>query len=159
MTSSFGLFRSALEDGIDLPCDAFVIGEPVSVVELDYDGNLRRGLVARCTREDSSEHRVSASEVVLAEQSDGGNLIAAYRKWSGLDPWREQAAPPPRRKRQHKVAATDLDLSGPIELVVLSVKTKHTNQKISTRKGDIAAEIKRYLDGERPPGAVRQVRK
>ncbi len=37
--------------------------------------------------------------------------------------------------------------------------TKHTNQKISTRKGDIAAELKRCLDGERPPGAVRQARK
>ena len=39
-------------------------------------------------------------------------------------PWPEQAAPPPRRERQHRVAATDLDLSGPIELVVLSVKEK-----------------------------------
>ncbi len=44
-------FHSALEDGIELPCDAFVIGEPVSVVEFDYDGNLRRGLVARRRRE------------------------------------------------------------------------------------------------------------
>jgi len=73
-------FQSALEDGIELPCDAFVIGEPVSVVEFDYDGNQRRGLVARCRREDGSEHRVSASEVALAEQSKGGHLIAAYRR-------------------------------------------------------------------------------
>jgi hypothetical protein len=34
----------------------------------------------------------------------------------------EQIAAPTRRKRQHKVAATDLDVSRPIELVVLSVK-------------------------------------
>jgi hypothetical protein len=115
-------FHSALDDGIELPCDAFVIGEPVSVVEFDYDGNQRRGLVARCRREDGSEHRISATEIELAEQSSGGHFIAAYRKWSGLDPWPEQAAPPSRRKRQHKVAPTDLDLSGPIELVVLSVK-------------------------------------
>ncbi len=33
-------------------------------------------------------------------------------------------AAPSRRRRRHKVAATDLDLSGPIELVVLSVKEK-----------------------------------
>jgi hypothetical protein len=117
-------FHCALEAGIVLPCDAFVIGEPVSVVAFDYDGNLRRGLVARCRREDGSEHSVSASEVVLAEQSNGGHLIAAYRKWSGLDPWPERAPPPPLRKRRHKVAATDLDSSGPIELVVLSVKEK-----------------------------------
>ena len=129
-------FHSALEDGIELPCDAFVIGEPVSVVEFDYDGNLRRGLVARCRREDGSEYTVSASEVVLAEQSKGGHLIAAYRKWSGLAPWPEQAAPHPRRKRRHKVAATDLDSSGPIELAVLSVKEKAARCRGRGRRGD-----------------------
>lgn len=115
-------FHSALKEGIKLPCDAFVIGEPVSVVGFDYDGNPRCGLVARCRREDGSEHTVSASEVVLAEQSRDGHLIAAYRKWLGLEPWPEQAGPPPRHKRRHKVATTDLDLSDRIELVVLSVK-------------------------------------
>lgn len=117
-------FHCAFEDGIELPCDAFVIGEPVSVVEFDYDGNQRRGLVARCRRDNGSEHRVSASDVSLAEHSRGAHLVAAYRKWSGLDPWPEQANPPTRKKRRHKVAATDLDLSNPIELVVLSVKEK-----------------------------------
>jgi hypothetical protein len=115
-------FQCTFEDRIELPCDGFVIGEPVSVIGFDYDGNQRRGLVARCRREDGSEHTVSASEVELAEQSKGGHLIAAYRRWSGLDPWPERAAPPSRKKRRHKVAATDLDLSSPIELVVLSVK-------------------------------------
>lgn len=117
-------FRYAFEDDIELPCDAFVIGEPVSVVGFDYDGNQRRGLVARCKSEDGSEHTVSAAEIVLTEQSKGGHLLAAYRKWLGLDPWPEQAATPSGKKRRHKVAATDLDLSGPIELVVLSVKAK-----------------------------------
>jgi hypothetical protein len=117
-------FHCAFEDGFELPCDAFVIGEPVSVVEFNYDGNQRRGLVARCRREDGSEHAVSASEVTLAEHSKGGHLIAGYRQWLGIDPWSERAATPPRREHRHKVAATDLDLSGPIELVVLSVKEK-----------------------------------
>jgi hypothetical protein len=62
-------FFQAFEDGVPVPCDAFVIGEPVSVVSFDYDGNQRRGLVARCRREGSSEYLVSASEVVLAPQS------------------------------------------------------------------------------------------
>ena len=48
----------ALLDGIDaaldLPLDVHVIGEPVSLVALDYDGNSRRGVVARCRREDGS---------------------------------------------------------------------------------------------------------
>ncbi len=71
ITDAFGhdeqlwAFHSALDDGIKLPGDAFVIGEPVSLIEFDYDGNLRRGIVARGRREDGSEHRVSASEVVV----------------------------------------------------------------------------------------------
>lgn len=117
-------FHAAFEGGIELPIDAFVIGEPVSVVEFGYDGNQRRGLVARCRRQDGSRHRVSALDVVLAERSSGGPLIAAYRKWSGLDPWPMQADPPRLSERRHKVAATDFDLSGPVELVVLSVKEK-----------------------------------
>jgi hypothetical protein len=32
-------FRQAFEDDVNLPADGFVIGEPVSVVEIDYDGN------------------------------------------------------------------------------------------------------------------------
>jgi len=38
-----------------LPADAFVVGEPVTVLEIDYDGNERRGLTVRCRREDGSE--------------------------------------------------------------------------------------------------------
>lgn len=117
-------FHNALQDGIELPCDAFVIGEPVSVVGFDYDGNQRRGLVARCRREDGPEHVVSASEVVLAERSSGSHFLAAYRKWLGLDPPPQRVAAPARRVRRHKAAAADLDLSGSIELVVLSVKEK-----------------------------------
>jgi len=44
----FRAFRQALEEHVDLPADGFVIGEPVSVIEIDYDGNERRGLTARC---------------------------------------------------------------------------------------------------------------
>jgi hypothetical protein len=117
-------FHQALVDGVELPCDAFVIGEPVSVIAFDYDGNQRRGLAARCRCEDGSEHVVAASEIVLAPRAQGGPILAAYRKWIGLDPLPEPEAPPTRRKRQHKVAATDLDLSQPIELIVLSTKER-----------------------------------
>ena len=75
----FWAFHSVFEDGIELPCDALVIGEAVSVLAFDYDGNPRRGLVARCRREDGSEHVVTASsDVGLAEGTKGGRLLAAY---------------------------------------------------------------------------------
>jgi hypothetical protein len=117
-------FRQAFEDEIALPSDGFVIGEPVSVVKIDYDGNVRRGLTARCRREDGSEHVVAASDVVLRQNSSGARHVAAYRKWLGLDPYPAETPAPASRRRQHKVAAEDLDLSRPIELVALSVKER-----------------------------------
>jgi hypothetical protein len=60
-------FKQSFEDNVSLPADAFVIGEPVSVAEVEYDGNVRRGLAARCRRGDGSEHVVSAADVVFPE--------------------------------------------------------------------------------------------
>jgi hypothetical protein len=62
-------FCQVIEDEVPLPTDGFVIGEPVSVVEIDYDGNERLGLTARCRREDGSEHVVAASEVMFPKGS------------------------------------------------------------------------------------------
>ena len=117
-------FRQAFEDDVTLPADGFVIGEPVSVVEIDYDGNERRGLTAKCHREDGSEHVVAASDVVFPQGSSGARYVAAYRKWLGLETCSLGAPAPSRRKRQHKATADDLDLSGPVELVALSVKER-----------------------------------
>ncbi|MBP1737922.1 MAG: hypothetical protein H6Q48_215 [Deltaproteobacteria bacterium] len=75
------------EDEVPLPADGFVIGEPVSVLEMDYDGNERRGLTARCRREDGSEHVVAALELVFPKGSIGARYMAAYRRWFGLDPY------------------------------------------------------------------------
>ena len=116
--------RQAFEDNVALPADAFVIGEPVSVDRIDYDGNVRRGLTAGCRRGDGSEHVVSAADVVFPEGSDGARHVAAYRKWLGLEPSPDVAPSASRRRRQHKAKASDLDLDGPVELVALSVKEK-----------------------------------
>jgi len=78
-------FRQAFEDEVSLPADGFVIGEPVVVVKIDYDGNERRGLTATCRRADGSEHVVGASDVVFPEESSGARYVAAYRKWLGLE--------------------------------------------------------------------------
>ena len=79
-------FRQVFEDDVPMPADGFVIGEPVSVVEIDYDGNERRGLTAKCRREDGSQYVVAATDVVFPEGSSGARYIAAYRRWLGLDP-------------------------------------------------------------------------
>jgi hypothetical protein len=112
-------FRQAFEDNVELPADGFVIGEPVSVIEIDYDGNERRGLTARCRRGDGSEHVVAVSEVVFPQASAGARHIATYRKWLNLDPYPAEIQKPSRRGRQHKATADDVDLSKPVELVAL----------------------------------------
>ncbi len=117
-------FRQALEDNVLVPSDAFVIGEPVSVTAFDYDGNVRRGLTATCRRADGSEHVVAAADVVFPRHSTGGRYLAAYRSWLGVAPFPPEVGTTPGRKRSHKAAASDLDLAGPIELVVLSVKER-----------------------------------
>ena len=62
-------FQHALADNVELPVDGFVIGEPVSVIEVDYDGNERRGLTVKCRREDGSEHVVAIPDVVFPRAS------------------------------------------------------------------------------------------
>ncbi len=77
-------FLQAFEDNLTVPCDGFVIGEPVSVIAFDYDGNERRGLRAQCRRPDAAQHVVAACDVVLPRQSNGALYIGAYRTWLGL---------------------------------------------------------------------------
>lgn len=47
--------REGIEEGLDLPMDVHVVGEPLSLIAVDYDGNPRRGLTARCLRDDGRE--------------------------------------------------------------------------------------------------------
>jgi hypothetical protein len=114
-------FRQAFEDDLAVPCDATVIGEPVRVVKFDYDGNNRRGLTATCRRSDGTKHVVAASDVVIPPTAPGGRRLAAYRKWMGLAPFPPGA---PAKARRQPAAVPDLDLKGPVGLVVLSVKQK-----------------------------------
>lgn len=89
----FCAFRQVFEDEFRLPADAHVIGVPVSVLEIDFDGNERVGLRARCRREDGTEHMVSAADLAFPEGSVEARHIAAYRRWLGLAPWPPWAPP------------------------------------------------------------------
>jgi len=117
-------FRQAFEDDVALPADGFVIGEPVSVIAVDYDGNERRGLTARCRREDGAEYVIAVSDVVLPQTSAGARYIAAYRRWLDLDPYPAGTQKTLLRRRRHKATDDDIDLSKPAELVALAVKQR-----------------------------------
>jgi len=97
-------------------------GHDLAKLKCELLTKLGRGLTARCRRENGPEHVASVSDVLLLQRSGGARCVAAYRKWLGLEPFPPEVVPTARRKRKHKVAATDLDLSGPVELVALSIK-------------------------------------
>jgi len=139
-------FRQAFEDHVTLPADGFVIGEPVSIVEIDYDGNERRGLTATCRREDDSEHVVATSDVVFPERSSGARHVAAYRRWLGVEPYPVQVKAPSHRRRRHKATTDDLDLSAPVELVALAVKERAARCRLIGSERVITLRASRLWD-------------
>ena len=110
-------FRQVIEDEVDLPADASVLGEPVRVMEIDYDGNERRGLVARCRREDGAEHTISACDLIFPEGSKEADYMAAYRTWLGIEPY-----PHVPLAKKPKAAEDEIDMSKDVQLVVLALK-------------------------------------
>jgi hypothetical protein len=75
-------FRQFFEDEATFPFPARVVGSPVEVVAVDYDGDERRGLVAVCRR-GGVDYRVSLPDVVpggVAARTAA--LVAAYRRAS-----------------------------------------------------------------------------
>ena len=79
-------FRQAFEDEVSLPADGFVIGEPVAVVEIDYDGNERRGLTAKCRRADGSEHVVGATDRGVPGKVERRSLCRCLPKMARFRP-------------------------------------------------------------------------
>ena len=140
----FQAFGQLMTDNIKLPADGFVIGEPVVITAIEYSENTRRGLTATCRREDGSDHVIALSEVMFPRALTGGQAVAAYRKWLGLDPfWAQDQAVSPNR-RHHKATSDDIDLSNPVELVILSVKERtarcrllESNRIITLRAGTV----------------------
>lgn len=117
-------FRQAFEDVVAVPCDALVIGEPVSVVEFDYQGNKRRGLTAKCRCPDGRNRVVAASDVEFPSGTEGERYVDAYRKWMGLTPSPPETAPRSRGKDRREKAGIAIDAQQQVELAVLSVRSQ-----------------------------------
>jgi hypothetical protein len=74
-------FLTHLEDALERPVEATVVGVPVTIVGADYPAGPLRGLVARCRR-DGAEYEVPLLDLVAAGPVGGGE-----------DPTGEVAAP------------------------------------------------------------------
>jgi hypothetical protein len=80
----FWSFRQAFEDQVMLPLDATLVGVPISVTAIDFDGDERRGLVAVVQR-DATRTSISLLDIEIpASQPTANRLVAAYRRWLGI---------------------------------------------------------------------------
>ncbi|WP_242466939.1 cytoplasmic protein [Ectothiorhodospira shaposhnikovii] len=117
--------HAGIEDSLDLPMDVHVIGEPLTLIAIDYDGNARRGLVASCRGADGTEHRVAFADIQLAPDAAGYPYLVAYCRWLGVQP----ASPRPRRDsgreaRDLTAGEEDIDPAKPMDLIVVAVKQR-----------------------------------
>ncbi|HEY3352159.1 MAG TPA: cytoplasmic protein [Polyangia bacterium] len=139
----------AIAREVKLPADAFVMGEPVEVLAIAYEGTARAGLQATCRRGDE-RHRVGFAEVVFSPGTDGARFSAAYRTWLGLAPHDAGPRSPARPQKRHKADAADVALSRPLDLVVLAVKSSSLRCRVpgTAREITLRTAVRSEVPGE-----------
>ena len=78
-------FRQWFEEKLQFPLHGFVLGEPVLVSQIDYDGNPRRGLTAICRKLNDEKYVAALADVELLKNSEEAGYLAAYRMWLGIE--------------------------------------------------------------------------
>jgi hypothetical protein len=139
----------AIASDLALPADAFVVGEPVQVIAIDYEGDPRAGLLATCRRRDG-QHVVGFADVVFTPGSDGARISAAYRTWLGLAPHDSRPGSPTRPRKRHKADLADVDLARPLDLVVLALKSNAIRCRVlgTEREVTLRTAVRREVPGE-----------
>ena len=113
--------------------EAYVLGELMSLVGVSFDGNVRRGLVARCRRDDGRECQIGLLDVAIPPQSEIYRYLAAYCRWCGVKPLAVEApSAVAANKREPKARQEDIDLTKPVELIVLRVKERAARCRLPT---------------------------
>ena len=79
-------FLTGAEDALVVGEIAAVAGVDVRIVAVDCGPDARRGLIAVCER-DGRRFEVSLADIVFDEFSELGQIVAAYRRWLGCDPY------------------------------------------------------------------------
>jgi hypothetical protein len=125
--------RQVFEDNVVVPAEAFVVGEPVTVMTIDYDGNERRGLTARCRREDGSEQVIAACDLIFPEGSAAARYMAAYCTWLGIEP-HPQVSLSKTRRRPPKATENDFDMTRDVELIAVAIKGNAVSCRIAGKE-------------------------
>lgn len=112
---------ASLKGLLHLPVDGLVVGEPVEVTAIEYDGNTRRGLTAVCHRREG-QHTVSLADVSFSSGT-AASAVALYREWLGLETAAEMPPSTASSRRRHKAEQDEIEIGKPVELVVLACKS------------------------------------
>jgi hypothetical protein len=140
-----------VKDKIGAPAEAFVIGEPVTVVAIDYDGNDRRGLTATCRRKKGVEQVIAACDLIFPEDSIAARYVAAYRKWLGIEPYLQSSLSLTCRLPQ-KATQDDIDMNRDLELIVIAVKGNAVSCRLLGNKRVIT--VRPTGHGDMVPGEI-----
>jgi hypothetical protein len=119
--SQLKALAASLNGMLRFPVDGFVVGEPVEVMTIDYDGNVRRGIAAACRRREGL-HTVSLADVSFSP-GPAASAVALYRQWLGLPTEVETRPSAASSSRRHKVEQDEIELGQPLDLVVLACKS------------------------------------
>jgi hypothetical protein len=138
-------FRQVFEDNVVLPSEAFGVGEPVEVLALDYDGNERRGLTARCRREKGWEQVIAACDLIFPEGSTAARYLAAYCKWLGMES-PSQGSVSKMHRPPKKATEDDIDITGDVELVAVAVKGNAVSCRIAGKDRAVTLRPTRVWD-------------
>lgn len=139
-------FRQVIEDEVPLPADGSVIGEPVSVVKIDCDGNSQQGLRATCKKADGKSYEVALEDVKFPEGSKALQYSRAYCHWLGIPvPTRTRRSLQREKIKQTKALVGQIDISQPVDLIVLGIKQQEnarcrvlaTGKELTLRSGDV----------------------
>jgi hypothetical protein len=150
-------FHRAFLASARFPIHGFVLGQPVLIASIDYDGNPRRGLTAVCRKHDGAGHTISLADVHCADAAPVGRCLAAYRKWLGLNEASAPTAPAQQAAvRNHKAEANDLDLTQPIALVIVSVNDRTARCRIPGLKRELT--LRSGMVWQHVPGEIVTVR-
>jgi hypothetical protein len=77
-------FLQAIDDEVRFPFTAALVGIPVVVTDVDFDGDERRGLAVTVERDESTATISILDLDLTAADPTVDRLVAAYRRWLGV---------------------------------------------------------------------------
>jgi hypothetical protein len=140
-------FEASAAADLQLPIDAHVIGEPVTLTKIRYAGVPRIGLLATCQRVERA-YDVSLADVVLQPGTVGAGFLARYRIWLGFDAAGENDRPL-EPARPHKVGTDDITIGKAVDLLVLACKSNALRCRLlgTTREVTLRTAVRDEIPG------------